>query len=133
MTDDPGVRSMLQFNLARDTMHQRQWLAAIEDLHEEGLEDTLVPNALFDEENSEHAASLWHLSDGAAAAAGRWASGTTPDGMGEFRFIEDPQPLGGPGGAPAPDPLLYATASEPGKKGDNAATSAMQKVKNAIS
>lgn len=133
MTDDQGVRSMLQFNLARDTMHQRQWLAAIQDLREEGLEDTLVPNALLDEENSEHAATLWHLSDGASAATGRWASGTTPDGNAEFRFIETPEPLGGPGSAPAPDPLLYATATEPGQKGDNVKTSAMQKMKNAIS
>jgi Mn-containing catalase len=132
MTDDPGVRAMLQFNLARDTMHQRQWLAAIEDLKEEGLEDTVVPNALFDEELSEHAGTLWHLSDGAMANAGRWASGPTPDGKGEFEFIENPQPLGGPGSAPAPDPLLYATATEVGEKGDNAATSAMQKVKNAL-
>ena len=32
MTDDSGVKAMLEFNLARDTMHQNQWLAAIEQL-----------------------------------------------------------------------------------------------------
>ena len=26
MTDDPGVRNMLKFNLARDTLHQNLWL-----------------------------------------------------------------------------------------------------------
>jgi Mn-containing catalase len=30
MTGDPGVRKMLAFMLARDTMHQNQWLAPIE-------------------------------------------------------------------------------------------------------
>ena len=32
MTDDPGVKAMLKFNLARDTHHQNLWLAAIEAL-----------------------------------------------------------------------------------------------------
>ena len=32
MTDDPGVRNMLKFNLARDTLHQNLWLKAIEEL-----------------------------------------------------------------------------------------------------
>jgi Mn-containing catalase len=39
MTDDPGVKAMLKFNLARDTLHQNQWLAAIEPLKADGLED----------------------------------------------------------------------------------------------
>jgi Mn-containing catalase len=44
MTDDPGVRDMLSFNIARDTMHQNQWAAALEDLQAEGLADFVVPN-----------------------------------------------------------------------------------------
>src|ERR1044072_447549 len=36
MTDDPGVREMLRFNLARDTVHQNMWLAAIGELEGEG-------------------------------------------------------------------------------------------------
>jgi Mn-containing catalase len=32
MTDDTGVRDMLRFNLARDTLHQNLWLKAIEEL-----------------------------------------------------------------------------------------------------
>nr|WP_258076918.1 manganese catalase family protein [Thermobifida fusca] len=50
MTDDPGVKEMLKFNLARDTVHQNLWLAAIEELKEDGLEGAIAPNALFDEE-----------------------------------------------------------------------------------
>lgn len=37
MTDDPGVKAMLKFNLARDTHHQNLWLAAIEELQADGL------------------------------------------------------------------------------------------------
>ena len=64
MTDDPGIREMLKFNLARDTVHQNMWLAAIEELQEDGLEGPVAPSALFDEENQEHAGTIWHLSDG---------------------------------------------------------------------
>ncbi len=38
MTDDHGVRDLLSFLLARDTMHQNQWLAAAEELKAEGAE-----------------------------------------------------------------------------------------------
>ena len=109
MTDDPGVKNMLKFNLARDTYHQNMWLSAIEELKTDGLEGSIAPNALFDEEYSEHAETLWHLSDGTMSDQGRWASGPAPDGVHENRFLADPQPLGGKGGAPAPDPKLYAT------------------------
>ena len=34
MTNDPGMKEMLAFLIARDTMHQQQWLAVIEELGE---------------------------------------------------------------------------------------------------
>ena len=114
MTDDPGVKDMLKFNLARDTMHQLQWLAAVEELQADGLEGTVAPEALLDEEYREHASTLWHLSDGPASDQGRWAKGTAPDGKHEFSFVADPQPLGGKASAPRPDPELYATYSPDG-------------------
>jgi Mn-containing catalase len=112
MTDDPGVRDMLKFNLARDTVHQNMWLAAIEELQEDGLESAIAPSALFDEEHQEHAGTIWHLSDGKHGAEGRWASGPAPDGMHEFSYLKNPKPLGGKASAPKPDPLLYATSPE---------------------
>jgi Mn-containing catalase len=39
MTDDPGMRDMWSFLMARDTMHQQQWLAVFEELG--GLHDQL--------------------------------------------------------------------------------------------
>jgi Mn-containing catalase len=115
MTDDPGVKQMLKFNLARDTYHQNMWLAAIEELKADGIEDTVAPDALLDEEHAEHATSLWNLSEGEESAQGRWAHGTAPDGRHEMGMVAAPQPLGGPAAAPAPDPLLYA--SYDGSKG----------------
>src|SRR3712207_1008944 len=44
LTEDAGVRDFLSFLIARDTMHQNQWLAAIEELEKDGLEETPVPS-----------------------------------------------------------------------------------------
>ncbi|WP_067963286.1 manganese catalase family protein [Nocardiopsis trehalosi] len=117
MTDDPGVKAMLQFNLARDTVHQNQWLAAIEQLQEDGLEGPIVPTALFDEEDQTHSNTLWGLSDGPAGADGKWGHGPAPDGRHEFHYLDNPEPLGGPGSAPPPDPALYGTFAGPGGEG----------------
>lgn len=43
-TDDHGVRDLLAFLLARDTMHQNQWLAAAAALQAEGVEELPVPS-----------------------------------------------------------------------------------------
>ena len=105
MTDDPGVKNMLKFNLARDTLHQNIWLKAIEELQADGLEaGPVAPNALFDEEYAEHATSVWHLSDGTDGATGGWANGPQPDGTHEFGYLLDPEPLGDMASVPAPTP-----------------------------
>ncbi|WET77976.1 manganese catalase family protein [Amycolatopsis sp. QT-25] len=105
MSDDPGVKAMLQFNLARDTVHQKQWLAAIEELQADGIEGDIAPSALFDEEDQTHDNTIWHLSDGPDGAKGGWSSG--PEGI---EYLMDPRALGGPGVAPPPDPALYVTS-----------------------
>jgi Mn-containing catalase len=106
MTDDPGVKAMLQFNLARDTVHQKQWLKAIEELEADGLETPIVPNAFFDEEDQVHNHTIWGLSDGTDGPTGGWSDGDDP-----LEYLLDPEPLGGPGTAPAPDPALFSTYS----------------------
>ncbi|WP_415973917.1 manganese catalase family protein [Rhodococcus sp. 077-4] len=137
MTDDPGVKAMLQFNLARDTHHQNLWLAAIEELQADGLEDVVAPNALLDvEEQGHHAFDVWHLSDGEFSSTGGWADRLAPDGVHQMGFYADPQPLGGKASAPAPDPKLYATYD--GAKGDPAPAAlgtekgVMGKIKDAL-
>jgi len=111
MTDDTGVRDMLRFNLARDTAHQNQWLAAIERLKEEGLEDLPVPIKFgTDTEYTEHSYQVWGLSDGTEGPNALPA--TSPDGKGEFTYLQNPEPLGPNPGVPGADPLLYGTTGE---------------------
>lgn len=94
-TTDAGVRDMLSFMLARDTMHQNQWLAAIRDLEAEGFEETPVPSTFpLENERRDVAYQFWNCSNGTQASEGSWASGPTPDGKGEFEFLDNPQPLG---------------------------------------
>lgn len=95
MTDDPGIRDMLAFLIARDTMHQNQWLAAISELEAEGLDATPVPLSFpQDREHSQVAYQFWNCSEGTESQQGRWAIGPTPDGKGEFSYLADPQPMG---------------------------------------
>src|SRR3954453_21644004 len=113
MTDDAGVRDMLSFLIARDTMHQNQWLAAIRELEEEGLEMTPCPsNFPQEEEVREVSYQFWNCSQGLESQQGLWAQGPTPDGRGQFHYLADPKPL-----APAPelgqvDPRLHGTSRQ---------------------
>ncbi|CAM4492822.1 manganese catalase family protein [Paenibacillus tarimensis] len=97
-TSDRGVRDMLSWLIARDTMHQNQWAAAIAELEEkEGL---VVPSTFPRElEKREVSYTLFNLSRGNESARGRWASGPSMDGCGTFQYVENPQPL-------APKPVL---------------------------
>lgn len=118
MTDDSGVREMLKFNLARDTYHQQQWLMGIEQLKADGLAET-IEHSNAEEENSEHAVTLWDLSEGTDSAQGAWATGTSIDGR-PFVHLADPQPLGEVPVLPPPDPDLHVTydgSRGPGKPG----------------
>lgn len=91
MTDDPGIRDLLSFLLARDTMHQNQWIAAVKELQEDGLEELPVPsNFPQSKEQTEYSYGYYNFSDGQAAAEGSWASGPAPDGKGTFEYHPDP-------------------------------------------
>ena len=114
MTDDHGVRELLSFLLARDTMHQNQWLAAVAELQAEGAEGLPVPsNFPQGKEATEYSYQYLNFSDGPAAAEGSWASGPSPDGNGSFSYHEGPTSR-----APMPppvtaDPRLYGTTATP--------------------
>ncbi len=95
LTEDSGVRDMLAFLIARDTMHQNQWLAAIEELVADGLEDTPAPKSFPQSREIQSVAyQYWNCSEGEESSAGRWASGPAPDGKGEFEYLANPVPLG---------------------------------------
>ncbi len=108
MTDDPGVRDMLSFLIARDSMHQNQWLAAIEELETAGIDRTPMP-ASFPRnlEKTEVAYQFINASAGTQSSEGRWASGPAPDGQGQFEYVANPQPMGPEPVLGPPDPRLH--------------------------
>ena len=98
MTDDAGMKDMLQYLIARDTMHQNQWMAALEELG--GFNGAFpIPNSHPQaEEKTEFSyAYLGFQADGSQPAAGRWSQGPSIDGKGDFT-IQPMSPLG-----PVPD------------------------------
>jgi Mn-containing catalase len=114
MTTDTGVRDMLSFLIARDTMHQNQWLAAIEELKAEGLEMTPCPsNFKQDREFSPVAYQFQNFSRGNESGTGRWAQGPSPDGKGTFEFVENPVAMAEVPLLSAGDPKLYGTPPMP--------------------
>jgi Mn-containing catalase len=94
MTDDPGMKDMLSFLIARDTMHQQQWLAAIEDMG--GMAASLpVPNSFPQEQEQQDVSYAFVncLVDGLAPPEGRWSTGPSIDGKGKFSIVPG-QPQG---------------------------------------
>lgn len=89
MTDDPGMKDMLSFMIARDSMHQQQWLAVIE---EAGDTFANAPNDVEDEgDYKQYAYAFFGHGEEPLPADARWLSGPSPDGKGEFSFA-DPAP-----------------------------------------
>jgi Mn-containing catalase len=85
LTDDPGMKDMLAFLIARDTMHQQQWLAVIEELG--GYPGVLpIPNSFpQDQENREFSYLFINpLVGDLPAPEGRWSNGPSLDERGEF-------------------------------------------------
>ena len=108
MTDDPGMKDMLRFLIARDTMHQNQWLAVIEELG--GLKEQLpIPNShprAQEHEEFSHVFLDPRIGDDAEPIEGRWTSGPSLDGRASFSYararpmadeptLAPPKPMGG--------------------------------------
>ena len=115
MTDDAGVRDLLSFLLARDTMHQNMWTAAAAELRAEGVEDLPVPNKFpQSKEDGDVSYAYINFSDGEQAGDGPWASGPTPDGKGTFEYRDAPgaEPVPMPP-VTHPDARFYGTTELP--------------------
>lgn len=92
-TTDPGVRDMLSFLIARDTMHQNQWMAAIEEL--EQTQKAIVPSTFPQSlEKQEVSYSFMNFSQGEESAQGRWASGESMDKQSNFEYVANPEAMG---------------------------------------
>lgn len=115
LTDDPGMKDLLQFLIARDTMHQQQWLAVLEELPAEQ-----ALNAPGDFENTgvdaENAYAFFdHLADRDVDRTARFASGPSLDGKGQFRATKPPRP---PADTPALQPAPAAAHAGAEATGD---------------
>ena len=86
---DRGMKDMLHFLIARDTMHQQQWMAVIEEL---GAEAGLpIPDSFPQErEHQQHNYDFFDTGlTGSEAPAGRWTSGPSLDGKGQFSLFKN--------------------------------------------
>jgi Mn-containing catalase len=90
---DEGMKKMLHYMIARDTMHQQQWLAVIEELG--GAEGTLpIPNSFpQSQEDQDNNYNFYATAADGSYPEGRWTSGPSIDGKGEFTVFPN-RPLG---------------------------------------
>jgi len=129
MTDDPGMKDLLSFLIARDTMHQQQWLAAIEEIG-----DTFqpAPNDVLDEgDYKQYAYAFFGHADAPMDPSARWLSGPSLDGRGEFSFA-DPAPRLGQEPQLTPGPASVHGGVEATRDGAANGGGMMDKVKDAL-
>ncbi|RYD79378.1 MAG: rhodanese-related sulfurtransferase [Verrucomicrobiaceae bacterium] len=98
MTDDPGMKDMLAFLIARDTMHQNQWMAVLQELGNPFPIPNSFPQAKENQDVNYTFVSTWR-DPKMQAPAGRWCQGRSIDGHGEFGVKRIEQN----GHVPAPD------------------------------
>ncbi len=118
-TDDPGMKDMLSFLIARDTMHQNQWLAVLEEIGgPTGVHP--IPNSFpADQQKEEFAYTFFSTNvNRPAAPDARWASGSSIDGKGEFSFMHS-QPMGEEPKLAPPIPSAYAQTDQMKDKGSS--------------
>ena len=112
LTDDAGMKDMLSFLIARDSMHQNQWLAVLEDLG--GLNANLpIPNTFPESQQVNEFAYAFVSTniERPEAPDARWASGPSIDGKGEFKYVYA-QPLGQEPKLGPPDPQGFAQTQQ---------------------
>jgi Mn-containing catalase len=128
MTDDPGMKEMLSFLIARDTMHQQQWLAALEDMGGEQV-NLPIPNSFPQaEENQKFSYTYFgHMTDG-SIPEGRWTSGASMDGKGEFKAMKS-EPMGE---KPSLAPARPDGGGQTGQISKSGATGVLGRVEGAI-
>lgn len=93
LTDDAGMKDMLSFLIARDTMHQQQWLAVLEEF---GPEHLPIPNSFPQEEEKEEFSYVFlgTGADGIQPPEGRWSEGPSLDGRGHEYSARKAEPHG---------------------------------------
>jgi Mn-containing catalase len=90
---DEGMKDMLRFLIARDTMHQEQWLAVIEEVG--GSAALPIPNSFPQSEEKQEFSYVFLVNnkDGTPPPVGRYCDGPSLDGRGTFTVAQN-RPLG---------------------------------------
>ncbi len=111
MTEDPGMKDMWRFLIARDTMHQQQWLAVIEELG--GLSSQLpIPNSFpQSQENRDFSYVFLASTPDEPLPNGRFTQGESLDGKGQFTVRQN-APLGDEPVLAPPVPAGYAQTEQ---------------------
>ena len=113
-TDDPGMKDMLKYMIARDTMHQNQWLAVWEEVG--GKEAHPIPTSFPQSEENQAVNYTFYGTkrDGSRPDPAAWTQGASADGKGTFKG-EWLDPMGGNLGLGAPRPDSGVQKSQLGK------------------
>jgi len=129
MTDDAGMKDMLSFLIARDTMHQQQWLAVLAELQEQ--DDVLpIPNSFPQSLENQEVNYLFlgtHIDPNAPIPQGRWSQGMSLDGKAQFSAGRA-MPMGHEPVLAPPRPDGFAQTQQM----QNGAGGLLEKVKNAV-
>lgn len=137
MTDDPGMKDMLAFLIARDTMHQNQWLAVLEELGHGNIAGAFpIPNSF--PQAQEHKEFNYRFmntnidANSPSLANGRWSQGPSIDGKGTFE--QGPaQPHGQEPKLGPPEPKTHAQLEEMQGAAHSNPETIIDKVKGALS
>ena len=107
ITDDPGMKDLLSFLIARDTMHQQQWLAVIEELG--GHKGLPIPNSFPQSKELQEVSYAFVTTNinGEGTPEGRWTHGKSLDGHSEYS-VEKAFPRGEEPKLGPPAPGAYA-------------------------
>ncbi|HEY0042735.1 MAG TPA: manganese catalase family protein [Flavisolibacter sp.] len=111
MTDDRGMKDMLAFLIARDTMHQNQWMAVLEELG--GAAAMPIPNSFPQAMENQDVNYTFFATgiDDAPMPEGRFTTGTSIDGKGVFR-LEQARPFGDVPRLSDPDLAMHAQTEQ---------------------
>jgi Mn-containing catalase len=111
LTDDSGMKDMLSFLIARDTMHQNQWMAVLEELGMEASHP--IPNS-FPQSKENGDVNYTFISpnlNNDSQAHGRWSTGHSIDGKGTFKF-QQAYPMGDVPSLGVPDKETHAQTEQ---------------------
>jgi Mn-containing catalase len=129
LTDDPGMKDMLSFLIARDSMHQMQWLAAAEELNPE---HKAIPVEVEDEgEYAQYSHAFFAHHDEPVPEDATWTGGIAPDG-GTFTVSQPAPALGSKPSLQGAPPYAYAGPESTMAPSDAPSEGVMGKVKDAV-